>query len=259
MRLERLREVLESLRRGEVTVDEALRALRRLPFDDLGFAKIDLHRELRKRFPEVVLCQGKTLGEIRAIVERMVEAGAPVLLTKADGMVYRAVKEVAPEAAFHERARVVTVPVGERPKPLGLVLVLTGGTSDIPVAEEAAVTAEFMGSNVKRIYDVGVAGLHRLLSHIEEIHTANVVVVVAGMDGALPSVVGGLTDRPVVAVPTSQGYSTFGGLSALLAMLNSCAPGVVVVNIDNGFGAGYFAHMVNSAIERAKLEGREGG
>ena len=256
MRPERLRRVLEDLRSGRITVEEALSALRRLPFEDIGFAKIDLHRELRKGFPEVVLCQGKTLGEIKAIVERMVGEGVPILLTKADGMVYRAVREVAPEAIFHERARIVAVPLGERPEPVGLVLVLTGGTSDIPVAEEAAVTAEFMGSKVRRIYDVGVAGLHRLLSHIEEIHKANVIVAVAGMDGALPSVVGGLTDRPVIAVPTSQGYSTFEGLSALLTMLNSCAPGVVVVNIDNGFGAGYFAHMVNAEIEGARAKGR---
>ena len=258
MRPERLRQILENLRDGRLTVDEAMAALKRLPFEDIEFAKIDLHRELRKGFPEVVLCQGKRTEEVKAIAQRMVEAEVPVLLTRAEREVFEAVKEVAPRAEYHERGRIITIPAGERSKPVGLVLVLTGGTSDIPVAEEAAVTAEFMGSKVKRIYDVGVAGLHRLLSHIEEIHTANVIVAVAGMDGALPSVVGGLTDRPVIAVPTSQGYSTFGGLSALLTMLNTCAPGVVVVNIDNGFGAGYFAHMVNSAIERARLEGRRG-
>lgn len=256
MRPEKLRELLESLQEGEITVDEAMQALRSLPFEDLGFVKIDLHRELRKGFPEVVLCQGKTHEEIKAIVVRMSEAGVPILLTRAEEMVYKAVKEVAPEAKFHQRARIVTIPAGEEPEPVGLVLVLTGGTADIPVAEEAAVTAEFMGSKVKRIYDVGVAGLHRLLAHLREVHTANIIVAVAGMDGALPSVVGGLTDRPVVAVPTSQGYSTFRGLSPLLTMLNTCAPGVVVSNIDNGFGAGYFAHLVNSAIERAKAEGR---
>ncbi len=247
-----IRKLLEGVRSGRIGVDEALSALRRLPYEDLGFAKIDRHRFLRKGFPEVVLCQGKTLEQIETIVKSMLEDEVPILLTKADALVYKTVRKVAPDAQFHQQARIVSIRRGESPRPVGLVLVLTGGTSDIPVAEEAAVTAEFMGSQVRRHYDVGVAGLHRLLDRLAEIHSANAIVVVAGMDGALASVVGGLTQKPVIAVPTSQGYSSFEGLSALLAMLNSCAPGVAVVNVDNGFGAGYLAHMINSAIEEAK-------
>ncbi|MCH5207788.1 MAG: nickel pincer cofactor biosynthesis protein LarB [Oscillospiraceae bacterium] len=240
------RQILESVKNGAMSVDEALLKLKTEPFEDIGFAKVDLHRKLRQGQAEVIYGAGKTPEQIIGIIDTMKKNGQErVLITR-----------LSPEAAaiaakshplvYHETAEIGFV--GEQPEAdgIGTVVVATGGTSDIPVAEEAALTAEFMGNKVTRVYDVGVAGLHRLLSHKEDIMTASVVVAVAGMEGALASVIGGLCDCPVIAVPTSVGYgASFGGLSALLSMLNSCASGVSVVNIDNGFGAGYLAGMIN--------------
>ena len=252
MNLNHVRTLLENVSAGKVTVEEALDKLRSLPYEDLGFARLDSHRSLRQGFPEVVFCEGKTAEQLTLIARQMLKAGGPNVFTRANFEAYQVIREVASEAVYYEDASIVAVNV----KPIesilssGTVLVLTGGTTDIPVAEEAAVTAEIMGNNVDRMYDVGVAGLHRLLDELERLFTANVLVVVAGMEGALASVVGGLVAAPVIAVPTSVGYgASFGGLAALLTMLNSCAPGVATVNIDNGFGAGYMASMINRMNE----------
>jgi len=238
--------LLEKVRGREVSVEEALEQLKRLPYENLDFARLDHHRALRQGFPEVVFCQGKTPEQVACLVDRLVACHDRVLATRATPLVYAAVRTEVAEAVYHEVARLIVVDrEPERAKQPG-VLVVTGGTSDIPVAEEAAITAEVMGNQVERLYDVGVAGLHRLLDQSEALMRARVVVVVAGMEGALASVVGGLVAAPVIAVPTSVGYgASFGGLAALLAMLNSCASGVAVVNIDNGFGAGYLAGMIN--------------
>ena len=241
----RLRELLESIRQGALSVDEALSRLKHLPYEDLGFAEVDHHRELRKGFPEVVLGEGKTTAQVAAIAERLAAQGDRLLITRVDADCYRAVKERVPDAVYHPAARAVTLERRREPRRPG-VAVLCAGTSDLSVAEEAAVTAELMGSAVDRLYDVGVAGIHRLLDRMETIRSARALVVVAGMEGALPSVVGGLVAAPVIGVPTSVGYgASFRGLAPLLAMLNSCAAGVAVVNIDNGFGAGYLAAVIN--------------
>ena len=243
---QKIRELLMDVSAQEVTPDEAFERLKHLPYEDLGWAKVDTHRALRKGFPEVVLCIGKTDEQIAKIVHKLSSSGAPVLATKASESVFEAIRRVRDDAVYHDTARIVVVgrrqsPVNDKP-----ILIVSAGTSDLPVAEEAAVTAETIGNRVERLYDVGVAGIHRLLGNKEKLSAANVIVVVAGMEGALPSIVGGLVDRPVIAVPTSVGYgASFGGLAALLGMLNSCAPGVVVVNIDNGFGAGYTASLIN--------------
>ncbi len=249
----RLLELLESVHAGRVSPREAADRLRHLPFEDLGFAKIDHHRALRCGFPEVVLCQGKTVGQVVRIVERLVERKGPVLATRAAPEVYEAVKANHPQAVYHEAARAIVIAGEHKPEPAaGTVAVVSAGTSDQPVAEEARVTAEVMGCPVQAFYDVGVAGLHRLLAHSEAISRAAVVVVVAGMEGALASVVGGMVDAPVIAVPTSVGYgASFGGLAPLLTMLNSCAAGVGVVNIDNGFGGGYLAALVARTAEHS--------
>jgi NCAIR mutase (PurE)-related protein len=241
---ERLRKILRDVERGETTVEGALEKLRTLSFEDLGFAKVDHHRSLRRGFPEVIFGPGKTPEQIAAIADRLAESGQVVLVTKTNEEAYRAVLAVRPEALWHEEAKAITV--GEKaPERKGKASVLSAGTSDIPVAEEAALTAELMGVSIGRLYDVGVAGLHRLLEHRDVLTSADVLIVVAGMDGALPSVVSGLSRAPVIAVPTSIGYgASFQGLSALLAMLNGCSPGVAVVNIDNGFGAGYLAGLL---------------
>lgn len=248
MNTEDLNTLLEGVRSGQIVVEDAVRQLRSLPFEDLGFARIDHHRTLRQGAPEVVFCQGKTPEQTAAIFETLAQRNRYVLGTRATSEHYEAVAAVLPEAEWHEQARIVRVlraPV--RTDQSRYIAVLTAGTSDIPVAEEAAITAETLGSRVERAYDVGVAGLHRLLERKEMIFGAHALVVVAGMEGALPSVVGGLVRRPVIAVPTSVGYgASFDGLAALLAMLNCCASGVAVVNIDNGFGAGYFAHMISN-------------
>jgi NCAIR mutase (PurE)-related protein len=229
----------------EVSVEEALARLRHMPYEDMGFAEVDHHRQLRTGFPEVVLGLGKTPEQIAAIAERLAARSDRLLVTRVDPGAYRAVKEKVPDAIYHAAARAVTLDRTREPKMPGVV-VCCAGTSDLPVAEEAAVTAEIAGSVVERLYDVGVAGLHRLLDKLPALHSANALVVVAGMEGALPSVVAGLVAAPVIAVPTSIGYgASFQGLAPLLAMLNSCAAGVAVVNIDNGFGAGYLAATIN--------------
>jgi NCAIR mutase (PurE)-related protein len=244
-----IRKILADVKSGDTPVEQALEKLRTLPYDDVGCAKLDLHRAIRTGFPEVVFCQGKTCEQSVAIVKRLAAHHARVLATRVTPEVAARIAEAVPGCTYHEAARILVAekePKAEKPAADRYVMVLCAGTADIPVAEEAAVTAEAMGSRVERSFDVGVAGLHRLLDQREKIFQANVLVVVAGMEGALPSVVGGMVSCPVIAVPTSVGYgASFGGLSALLAMLNSCAAGVAVMNIDNGFGAGYFAHMVN--------------
>lgn len=241
-----LRKLLENVKNGHVEIENALKQLRDLPYKDIGIAKIDYHRELRNGYPEVIYCQGKDIGHIRQIVQDMLRRGNNILATRAEKDVYEAVKEICPEAEYHELARIITVKRKEVPVPDTYIAVVTGGTADIPVAEEAVVTAQMLGNKVERVYDVGVAGLHRLLGNLDIITNAKVIIAVAGMEGALASVVGGLVDKPVLAVPTSIGYgANFHGLSALLCMLNSCASGVAVMNIDNGFGAGYMASMIN--------------
>ncbi|MCL5104827.1 MAG: nickel pincer cofactor biosynthesis protein LarB [Armatimonadetes bacterium] len=246
-----IRELLEQVSQGRVDVDSALRRLRSLPYEDIGFAKLDNHRHLRTGFPEVVFCQGKTCEQVVEIMKRLSAHSRCVLGTRAGAEVFEAVSRELPEASYSETARVITVGKPERTQDElasdeKYVMVVCGGTADIPVAEEAVVTAMALGSRVEKSYDIGVAGLHRLLDQKEKILGANVLVAVAGMEGALASVIGGLVSRPVIAVPTSIGYgASFNGLAALLSMLNSCAVGVSVVNIDNGFGAGYLAHMIN--------------
>ncbi len=238
----RIRELLESVRDGSVSTEEAMERFKSLPFEDLDFAKLDHHRTIRKGFPEVVYCEGKNKDHLKRIVSAFAEKRLNMLLTRASAEVYELVRELEPEAEYNELARAawrIFEPLPASGKP---VLVVTAGTSDIPVAEEACVTVETMGCKAERLYDVGVAGIHRLLGSRGRLDAAGAIVVAAGMEGALASVVGGLTGRPIVAVPTSVGYgASFRGLSALLGMLNTCAPGVAVVNIDNGFGAGYFA------------------
>lgn len=245
-----LRILLREVQTSQTSIDDALRRLQTLPFEDLGFAKIDSHRTLRKGFPEVVYCEGKRSEQVVAILQRLAQGPGPLLATRAAADVFLAVQEAIPTARYHDLARMIVIEPQSLPKREGLILVVAAGTSDLPVAEEAAITADVMGNRIERVYDVGVAGLHRLLAHTELLMQANVLIVVAGMEGALPSVVGGLVRRPVIAVPTSVGYgASFGGLAALLGMLNSCASGVTVVNIDNGFGAGYAASLMNGINE----------
>ncbi len=240
-----LKKLLQEIREGKVSVAQGVRCLRDLPYEDLGFAHIDHHRSLRQGNPEVIFCEGKTEARILKIMERMLAKGHDVLATRVSKTVYRKIKRLNGKARYHEDSRVIVIQ--QKKKRLrGRVLVLSAGTSDIPVAEEAAVTAEALGSRVETLYDVGVSGIHRLFDRKEKILKARVLIVVAGMEGALASVVGGLVDKPVIAVPTSIGYgASFGGIAALLGMLNSCAAGVAVVNIDNGFGAGSMAHRIN--------------
>ncbi len=246
MEIEKLRILLEEVKGGEIAVDDALQSLRTLPFEDLGFSKIDHHRQLRTGFPEVIFCQGKTVEHVQQISERILAAGHPLLATRATPDMYKAVQAVQPTARYNELGRTITVSQSTENAGTPGILVVSAGTSDLPVAEEAVETALMMGNQPERLYDVGVAGLHRLMSNHEKLLGARVIIVVAGMEGALPSVVGGLVDCPVIAVPTSIGYgASFGGLAALLGMLNSCASGVTVVNIDNGFGAGYSASLIN--------------
>jgi pyridinium-3,5-biscarboxylic acid mononucleotide synthase len=245
-----LRDLLDRVSRGDLPpadAHEQLAArLRTLPFEDLGFARVDHHRALRQGFPEVVLGLGKTPAQIAAIAERIVARGHTLLVTRADAAVYEAVAARVPAARHHEVARAITLTQNDIAPGVGTVLVCVAGTSDLAVAEEACVTAEVMGNTIDRLFDVGVAGIHRLLREQQRLASARVVIVVAGMEGALPSVVAGLVSVPVIAVPTSIGYgASFGGLAALLGMLNSCASGVSVVNIDNGFGAGYIASLIN--------------
>lgn len=246
MDLQLLQSLLEDVQQGHMSIETALNELKDLPYQDLGFAKLDTHRHLRTGVPEVIFCQGKTAEQVVKIAERLSQQHQNILATRARREVYAQVREALPDAEYHESARIIVI----RPAPLrekiGRIAVVCAGTADIPVADEAVVVAETLGSFVEQFYDVGVAGIHRLLDQRERITQANVVITVAGMEGALASVVGGLVDKPVIAVPTSVGYgASFHGLAALLTMLNSCAPGVSVVNIDNGFGAGYQAHLIN--------------
>lgn len=250
MTANQLQELCDRVRRGELDPSSAagliLTALRAAPFEDMGFARVDTHRELRQGFPEVILGLGKTPAQIAAIAERIASHKQTLLVTRAEPEAYRAVSARLPDAVYHETARAITLPQGDVPAGAGTILVACAGTSDLPVAEEAAITAELMGNIVERLYDVGVAGLHRLLAEQAQLHRARVIIVVAGMEGALPSVVAGLVNVPVIAVPTSVGYgASFGGVAALLGMLNSCANGVSVVNIDNGFGAACTASLMN--------------
>jgi NCAIR mutase (PurE)-related protein len=245
-----LQRLLEGVRGGEVAAEAAadviLGALRTAPIDDLGFARVDTHRELRQGFPEVVFGIGKTPPQIAEIAERIAARGQALLVTRASPDAFAAVGEVVPGVTYHEAARAITLRQGEIPQGRGTILVVCAGTSDLPVAEEAAVTADVMGNTVDRLYDVGVAGLHRVLREHARLTAAKVIIVAAGMEGALPSVVAGLVKVPVIAVPTSVGYgASFGGIAALLGMLNSCANGVSVVNIDNGFGAACVASSIN--------------
>ena len=242
-----IKNILQNLKDGNISVDEAASKIRYMPIEDLEYAVIDYNRELRMGCPEVIYGAGKTLEQIKGIVSNMKKNHAEnILLTRVEKEAYDVVKEIYPNAENYPVCRIVTVNENPFPKNKGLITVFSAGTTDIPVCEEAAVTAEFLGNNVGRVYDVGVAGIHRLLSKLDKIKESNVLIVAAGMEGALASVIGGLTDKPVIAVPTSMGYgANFGGLSALLTMLNSCASGVGVVNIDNGFGAGYLAHNIN--------------
>jgi len=255
----RLKNLLGDLQAGRVDLQTAMAKLEKLPFEDIGYAKIDHHRCCRTGVSEVIYCEGKTLSQIQGIVTRLAAGHDNILATRAAREVFEAIRAVAPDCSYHETARIVVV----KPRPLapiGQIAVLCAGTADIPVAEEAAVTAEVLGSRVERIYDVGVAGIHRLLDKREELSRANVAVVAAGMEGALTSVVGGLVPYPVIGVPTSVGYgASFGGLAALLAMLNSCASGVSVVNIDNGFGAGCQAALINRLAVCGATDGGKSG
>ena len=242
-----VREILSRVKDGELSIEDAVIEMRLEPFEDLGYARVDHHRALRQGVAEVIYCAGKTPEQTRGITQAMLRRGAEnILLTRVRPEHYEAVRDLDDDVEYHKDARIVVVRRRETVKPETHICVVTAGTSDLPVAEEAAITAEVLGNTVDRVYDAGVAGLHRLLASAETMMRANALVVVAGMEGALPSVVGGLVDRPVIAVPTSVGYgANFGGLSALLTMLNSCASGISVVNIDNGFGAGYIASQIN--------------
>ncbi len=244
--LDRLRDLLSRVQRGDIGVTDAMDRLRDLPYEDLGFAKLDHHRTLRTGFPEVVMGLGKSPDQVAEIVERLAARSDCVLVTRVGEDALSRVRERVPDAAYHGEARCIVVDRRDAWEPVPGVVVATAGTADVPVAEEAALTAELLGSGVERVYDVGVAGLHRLLDKLGTLQEARVIVVVAGMEGALPSLVSGLVGAPIIAVPTSVGYgASFDGLAALLAMLNGCAPGVSVVNIDNGFGGGYLAGMIN--------------
>jgi hypothetical protein len=245
-----LKKLLEDVKDDKVSIDDALFELKKLPFEDLGFAKIDNHRALRVGYPEVIYCEGKSIDHIKKIVEKMDQGDSNILATRASCEVYAAIKEVCEDAVYYELPRIVLIKKRELKKTNGKILVVSAGTADIPISEEAVITAEVLGNTVDRLYDVGVAGIHRLLANVDKLYEARVIITVAGMEGALASVVGGLVDKPVIAVPTSIGYgANFKGLSALLTMLNSCASGIGVMNIDNGFGAGYLASMINKIGE----------
>lgn len=253
MERDTIRELLLRVREGDVSVDHALQKLKDLPFEDIGLACIDHHRGLRRGLSEVVYGEGKEVSDILAIMEKMLAKDANILVTRLSESKAEAIRKTHPKSLYHSKARVLTV-IHETPRirGRGTILVVSAGTSDMPVAEEAAITARFMGNEVDVIHDMGVAGLHRLLSQKERLVAASVIIVVAGMEGALPSVVGGLVDKPVIAVPTSVGYgASFNGVAALLGMLNSCASGVTVVNIDNGFGAGYAASLINRGSDES--------
>jgi len=243
----RIRHLLAKVKKGEVSVDEAVGTLRDLPFENIDVACIDHHRSIRRGASEVIFGEGKEVQDILAIMERMIAQEENILITRLSQEKAKRIKKKYPKSIYYPRSRTLTlIPHSQPPGGKGTILVISAGTSDIPVAEEAAVTGRFMGNAVDTLYDLGVSGLHRLLAHREKLQKASVIIVVAGMEGALPSVVGGLVDKPVIAVPTSVGYgASFQGIAALLGMLNSCASGVTVVNIDNGFGAAYAASLIN--------------
>lgn len=244
-----LKKILERVRLGKVSPDDALRRLKVLPYEDLGFAKVDNHRQLRRGFPEVIFGEGKTVRQIVAIMGKVASKRQPVLVTRVSPRAFREIRRRYRRARYHKEARAITLEVPGQHQARPGILVLAAGTSDLNVAEEAAVTAEVMGNKVERVYDVGIAGLHRLLDHKDRLLEARVIIVVAGMEGALPSIVASLVDVPVIGVPTSVGYGTgMKGVAALMGMLNSCAAGLLVVNIDNGFGAGYAASTINTLI-----------
>lgn len=251
----KIKKLFEMVLNGELTIDDALGEFKFLPYEDMGFAKVDHHRHLRHGFPEVVYCQGKTVDQVVAIMNRLAAtSNANILATRASREVYEEVQKTIPDAVYHDLPRIISVLRGPQ-YAKGNVLVVSAGTADLPVAEEAAITCEMMGNKVERLYDVGVAGLHRFLSQRHMLYRANVIVVTAGMEGALASVVGGMVDKPVIAVPTSIGYgASFNGLAALLSMLNSCSSNVSVVNIDNGFGGGYIAGVINKLAVGAEID-----
>lgn len=249
MNAKEIEKLLNEVKKGETTVDEALVTLKNFPYTDLGFARIDHHREMRTGYPEIIYCAGKTIEQVSEIFRVMAENESNVLGTRANTEMYESVKIISPEAVFYPMARIISLQRKKPVTPETRIAIISAGTSDMPVAEEAAITAELLGNIVLRIYDAGVAGIHRLVDKLPEIRNCRVIVVIAGMEGALASVVGGLVDKPVIAVPTSVGYgANFGGISALLAMLTSCSTGVTVVNIDNGFGAGFAASMINKMV-----------
>jgi hypothetical protein len=251
MERDSLLKLLAQVQQGTLTPDAAAGALANLPFEDAGFAKVDHHRSLRTGLPEVIFAQGKTPAQVAAIFTKIAASGVSVLATRADAADFAAVQEQIPQAVYNAVARTITLASAKSSEKSGKIVVVCAGTSDIPVADEAAVTAELFGCSVDRIHDVGVAGVHRLLAQRERLNAADVIIAVAGMEGALPSVVGGLVGVPVIAVPTSIGYgASFAGATALLGMLNSCSPNVTVVNIDNGFGAAYVATMIARASAR---------
>ena len=251
MERERLKDLLEKVSDGKLRPDEALEELKDWPYENLDFAHVDHHRELRQGIPEVIYCENKTPEQVSGIVKSLLKKGSSILATRAEKKVYQAIKRLDERTIYNESARAVVIQNGTKKRTEGKIVIATGGTSDIPVAEEAFVTANFLGSRAEKLYDIGVAGIHRLFGNREKFSDARVIIVAAGMDGALASVIGGLVDKPVIAVPTSIGYgASFKGLSALLNMLNSCAAGVAVVNIDNGFGAGYLAHVINILGEK---------
>lgn len=246
MNVKEVEKLLNDVKSGETSVDKAMEVLKNFPYTDLGFARIDHHREMRTGYPEIIYCAGKSVEQVKEIVRVMTERENNVIGTRANQEMFDAVKSIISSAVYYPMARIISVQKKKPETPDSSIAVITAGTSDMPVAEEAAITAELLGNKVVRIYDAGVAGIHRLVDKLPEIRSCRVVIVIAGMEGALASVVGGLVDKPVIAVPTSVGYgANFGGISALLAMLTSCSTGVTVVNIDNGFGAGFSASMIN--------------
>lgn len=246
MNAKEVEKLLKDVKKGETSIEDALEILKNFPYTDLGFARIDHHREMRTGYPEIIYCAGKSVEQVREIFRVMSEKESNVIGTRANNEMYEAVRSILTDAVYYPVARIISLQKKKPKVPESKIAIITAGTSDMPVAEEAAVTAELLGNNVLKIYDAGVAGIHRLVDKLPEIRNCRVIIVIAGMEGALASVVGGLVDKPVIAVPTSVGYgANFGGISALLAMLTSCSTGVTVVNIDNGFGAGFAASMIN--------------
>ncbi len=247
MNIKKIESLLKKVSKGSLSVDVAMEKLKALPYEDMGFATLDSHRHIRQGFPEVIMGEGKSAEQIISIMDKMIQNGDNVLATRVSGDKFKKIKNRLPDAVYHDKpASVVYLTHKIDKKGKGVILVVSAGTSDIPVAEEACITCEMMGNDVERMYDVGVAGIHRVFNQRDKLLSARVIVVVAGMEGALPSVIGGIVDKPIIAVPTSIGYGAhLNGFTALLAMLNSCAAGVSVVNIDNGFGAGYAASLIN--------------